>query len=89
MEQMKWLIAINPRQNKEQTRAFVKECPLQEYDDLTRLPRLKQLEQRINATTEEEEQRKLKGWLPFRCPHYTKYRDDYRDREHIVAESFT
>ena len=89
MEQMKWLIAINPRQNKEQTRAFVKECPLQDYDALTRSPRLKQLEQRINGTLDEEEQRKLKGWLPFRCPHYTKYRDDYRDREHIVAESFT
>ena len=89
MEQMKWLIAINPRQNKEQTRAFVKECPLQEYDNLTRLPRLKQLEQRINGTQDEEEQRKLKGWLPFRCPHYTKFRDDYRDREHIIAESFT
>ncbi len=89
MEQMKWLIAINPRQNKEQTRAFVKECPLQDYDSLTKSPRLKQLEQRINGSQDEEEQRKLKGWLPFRCPHYTKFRDDYRDREHIVAESFT
>jgi hypothetical protein len=89
MEQMKWLIAINPRQNKEQTRAFVKECPLQDYDSLTHSPRLKQLAERINGTQDEEEQRKLKSWLPFRCPHYTKYRDDYRDREHIVAESFT
>ena len=86
---MKWLIAINSRQNKEQTRAFVKECPLQDYDSLTHSPRLKQLEQRINSTQDEDEQRKLKGWLPFRCPHYTKFRDDYRDREHIVAESFT
>ena len=25
-------IAINPRQNKEQNRAFVTECPLLEYD---------------------------------------------------------
>ncbi len=82
-------IAINPRQTKEQTRAFIKECPLQDYDALTRSPRLKQLEQRINSSQDEEEQRKLKGWLPFRCPHYTKFRDDYRDREHIVAESFT
>ena len=83
------LIALNPRQNKEQTRASIKECPLQDYDALTRSPRLKQLEQRINNSQDEEEQRKLKSWLPFRCPHYTKYRDDYRDREHIVAESFT
>jgi hypothetical protein len=83
------LIALNSRQTKEQTRAFIKECPLQDYDALTRLPRLKQLEQRINGSQDEEEQRKLKSWLPFRCPHYTKFRDDYRDREHIVAESFT
>ena len=83
------LIALNARQTKEQTRAFVKECPLRDYDVLTHSPRLKQLEQRINSTQDEEEQRKLKGWLPFRCPHYTKFRDDYRDREHIVAESFT
>ena len=47
------------------------------------------MEQRINNSQDEEEQRKLKSYLPFRCPHYTKFRDDYRDREHIVAESFT
>ena len=82
-------IAINPRQNKEQTRAFVQECPLHDYDALTRSPRLKQLEQRINASQEVEEQRKLKGYLPFRCPHYTRFRDNYRDREHIDSESFT
>ena len=82
-------IAINPRQNKEQTRAFVEECPLHDYDELTRSPRLKQLEQRINASQEVEVQRKLKGYLPFRCPHYTRFRDNYRDREHIDSESFT
>ena len=45
---MKWLIAINPRQTKEQTRAFVKECPLRDYNALTRSPRLKQMAERIN-----------------------------------------
>ena len=83
------LIALNARQTKEQTRAFIKECPLQDYDALTQSPRLKQMAERINATQDDEQQRKLKSWLPFRCPHYTKFRDDYRDREHIVAESFT
>ena len=82
-------IAINPRQNKEQTRAFVQECPLHDYDKLTRSPRLKQLEQRINASQDAEEQRKLKSYLPFRCPHYSRFRDNYRDREHIDPESFT
>ena len=83
------LIALNTRLTKEQTRAFIKECPLQDYDALTRKPRLAQQAERINQTQDEEEQRRLKSWLPFRCPHYTRFRDDYRDREHIVAESFT
>ena len=81
------LIALNTRQTKEQTRAFIKECPLQDYDKLTQSPRLKQMAERINSTTDDEQQRKLKSWLPFRCPHYTRFRDDYRDREHIVPES--
>ena len=83
------VIALNPRLNKEQNRAFVKECPLPDYDALTREARLDNLAKRINDSREEEEQRRLKGYLPFRCPHYTRFRDDYRDREHIVAESFT
>ena len=87
--ELKQLIALNARQTKEQTRAFVKECPLQDYDALTQSPRLKQMAERINSTQDDEQQRKLKSWLPFRCPHYTQFRDDYRDREHIVAESFT
>ena len=89
MEVIRRMIALNPRQMKEQTRAFVTECPLPDYDALTQSPRLKQLAERINAATDEEEQRKLKGWLPFRCPHYTRFRDNHRDREHIDAESFT
>ena len=89
MEMIRRMIALNPRQTKEQTRAFVTECPLPDYDALTQSPRLKQLAERINAATDEEEQRKLKGWLPFRCPHYTRFRDNHRDREHIDPESFT
>ena len=89
MEMIRRMIALNPRQMKEQTRAFVTECPLPDYDALTQSPRLKQLAERINAATDEEEQRKLKGYLPFRCPHYSRFRDNYRDREHIDPESFT
>ena len=89
MEMIRRMIALNPRQMKEQSRAFVTECPLPDYDALTQSPRLKQLAERINAATDEEEQRKLKGYLPFRCPHYSRFRDNYRDREHIDPESFT
>ena len=89
MEVIRRMIALNPRQTKEQSRAFVTECPLPDYDALTQSPRLKQLTERINAATDEEEQRKLKGYLPFRCPHYSRFRDNYRDREHIDPESFT
>ena len=83
------MIALNPRQTKEQSRAFVQTSPLHDYDTLTQSPRLKQLAERINASQDDEEQRKLKGYLPFRCPHYTRFRDNYRDREHIDPESFT
>ena len=83
------MIALNPRRNKEQNRAFVTECPLQDYDALTREARLDNLAKRINDSHEEEEQRRLKGYLPFRCPHYTHFSDNYRDREHIDPESFT
>ena len=83
------MIALNPRKTKEQTRAFVQECPLQEYDEVTRSSKLKNLEQRINGSQNDGEQRKLKGYLPFRCPHYTRFLDNYRDREHIAPESFT
>jgi len=89
MEIIRRMIALNPRQTKEQSRAFVTECPLPDYDVLTQSPRLKQLAERINASQDEEEQRKLKGYLPFRCPHYTRFRDNHRDREHIAPESFT
>ena len=89
MEVIRRMIALNPRQMKEQSRAFVTECPLPDYDTLIQSPRLKQLAERINAATDEEEQRKLKGYLPFRCPHYSRFRDNYRDREHIDPESFT
>ena len=83
------MIALNPRLNKEQTRAFIKECPLQDYDALTREVRLDNLAKRINDSHEEDEQRRLKGYLPFRCPHYTHFGNNYRDREHIDPESFT
>ena len=89
MEVIRRMIALNPRQTKEQSRAFVTECPLPDYDALTQSPRSKQLAERINATQDDEEQRKLKGYLPFRCPHYSRFRDNYRDREHIDPESFT
>ena len=83
------LIALNHRRTREQNRAFVAECPLTEYDALTRSAELQQLVQRISKTTDGEQQRQLKSALPFRCPHYTRFRDNHRDREHIDPESFT
>ena len=51
--ELKRLIALNTRLTKEQTRAFIKECPLQDYDKLTQSPRLKQMAERINGTDEQ------------------------------------
>ena len=85
----KHIIALNPRLNKQQTRAFVQTSLLQDFDDLTRTARVSDLAGRIKRSLDEEEQRKLKSYLPFRCAHYSRFRDDYRDREHIDPESFT
>lgn len=82
-------IALNTRRRKEQTRAFIEQCPLSGYDTLTQEPWLQQLVERINNTTDDEEQRQLKGTLPFRSPYYTRFDDNHRDREHIDAEAFT
>ena len=65
MGMIRRMIALNPRQKKEQSRAFVTECPLSDYDTLTREGRLMQLVQRINNSTDDDEQRRLKGYLPF------------------------
>ena len=40
MEMIRRMIALNPRQTKEQSRAFVTECPLPDYDTLIQSPRL-------------------------------------------------
>lgn len=81
-------ICLNTRHNKQQGRSFVEEVDLQEYDELTLEERLSELAGKILASQDEEEQRRLKGELPFRCPHYRGFCDNYRDREHIVAELF-
>ena len=39
----KHMIAINQRQNREQNRAFVEECPLSEYDTLANSQKVAEL----------------------------------------------
>ena len=63
MEIIRRMIALNKRQTKEQNRAFVMECPLPEYDELTHDGRLGELAQRIDKSTDDEEQRLLKVGL--------------------------
>ena len=82
-------MAMNPRQTPEQNRAFVGTYSLSEYNKLTRSESLKTLARDIAAATSEEQQRQLKSRLPYRCPHYTRFTDNHRDRQHIDPESFT
>ena len=86
---MERTISLNKRHNRQQGRSFVEEVDLQEYDGVTREERLNVLAGKILTSQVVEEQRLLKGVLPSRCTHYTQFMDNYRDREHIVAESFT
>ena len=85
----KKIIALNTRQNEIQGRGFVQELPLSDYDKLTHEDWLCKLAVEIANATCEEQQRKLKSKLPFRCPHYTRFVDNHRIGECIIPEAFT
>ena len=83
------VIALGKRQSSKQTLSFIQECPLDDYDALTRERWVANQTQLINATEEEEEQQKLKKDLPFRSPHYTRFNNNHRAQADIDPESFT
>ena len=83
------LICLNRRLHQANDRGWVEQCHLRDYLETSSAKWLEEKIKKIASTDNEEEQRKLKGDLPFRCPHYAEFRDNHRDREHIVSESFT
>ena len=65
------------------------ELTLDELVNVTKSDEVASLIARIRQTEDKDERRKLKSLLPFRCPHYFRFRDDHRAQDAILPEEFT
>ena len=62
---------------------------LEEFVNVTKTDEVTSLINQIRATEDKDERRQLKGMLPFRCPHYFRFRDNHRAQDSILPEEFT
>ena len=65
------------------------EHTLEEFVNVTKTDRVTSLINQIRSTEDLDERRRLKGQLPFRCPHYFRFRDNHRAQDAILPEEFT
>lgn len=65
------------------------ECKLEEFVNVTKSDEVANLITQIRATENKDERRRLKSQLPFRCPHYFRFRDNHRAQDSILPEEFT
>lgn len=65
------------------------ECKLEEFVNVTKSDEVANLITQIRQTEDKDERRRLKSQLPFRCPHYFRFRDNHRAQDSILPEEFT
>lgn len=80
-------ILMNCKVNAPKGQVF--ESNLEEYVKVTKSDEVASLIHRIRTTDDKEERRKLKSRLPFRCPHYFRFKDNHRAQDAILPEAFT
>ena len=71
------------------SKAQVFEVSLEEFVNATRSDEVASLITKIRQTEDKDERRRLKGQLPFRCPHYFRFAGDHRAQDAILPEEFT
>ncbi len=81
------LIAMNRKVRAPKGQVF--EHKLEEFVNVTKTDEVTSLINQIRATEDKDERRQLKGMLPFRCPHYFRFRDNHRAQDSILPEEFT
>lgn len=81
------LLAMNPQVRAPKGQVF--EHTLEEYVNVTKTDEVTSLINQIRASEDKDERRRLKGMLPFRCPHYFRFRDNHRAQDAILPEEFT
>ena len=67
----------------------VYECKLEEFVNVTRSDEVASIITQIRQTDDKDVRRQLKAQLPFRCPHYFRFRDNHRSQDAILSEEFT
>ena len=80
---------MNPAMNAPKSKGWVFEQSLGKYFELTESDELAQLVASIRKAEDSDERRALKANLPFRCPHYFRFKDDRRSQATIIPEAFT
>ena len=80
-------IAMNRKVNGQKGQVF--EMGLEEFVNVTKTDEVTSLINQIRQTEDKDERRRLKAMLPFRCPHYFRFRDDHRAQDCILPEEFT
>ena len=82
-------LSMNPTLNTPKCKGRVFEQSLDKYFELTESDELAKLVTSIREAKDHEERRALKANLPFRCPHYFRFKDDRRSQASIIPEAFT
>ena len=82
-------ISMNPIMNAPMSKGRVYEQPLEKYFELTEQEDLAKLVANIRHAENHDERRNLKANLPFRCPHYFRFKDNRRSQASIIPEAFT
>jgi hypothetical protein len=80
-------IAMNRKVQAPKGQVF--ELGLEEYVNVTKSAEVTSLINQIRQTEDKDERRRLKGMLPFRCPHYFRFAGDHRAQDSILPEEFT
>ena len=82
-------ICMNATLNAPKCKGTATEQQMEAYFKLTESEELAKLIAAIRFENDHSERRKLKQNLPYRCPHYFRFKDDRRAQANIIPEAFT
>ena len=76
------LLSMVAKTKQNKSRVF--EVSLKTYFETTTSAEVCQLIGEIRSTDDSNRRRQLKSQLPFRCPHYFRFKDDRRSQVHVA-----
>ena len=85
---MVFTIAMN-RQVRGSNKGLIIEENLEVFNAIQSSAEVASIINQIRSTTSADERRQLKAALPYRCPHYFRFKDNRRAQDCIIPEEFT